>query len=116
MVAFAAVALGLVTGLGPGAIADGASGKLMKALAQELLASVAEMDGALLAAGSADGADAAQGGHFNRVFETRSIGAKGGQKPRAVDRSSPRQIAKQETVGMRVKELSDLFFVPGNVR
>src|SRR5262245_31230473 len=66
---FAAVALGLVTGLGPRAVTDGASAELMKALAQELWASITEVDGgifaALFAAGSAHRADATQGGNFH---------------------------------------------------
>ena len=93
MMPFAAVALGLVTGLGPRAVTNGASGELMKALAQELWTSVAEVDGgmfaALFAAGPAHGADATQGGNFHGVFEAFPIGPKGGQKPRAHGRSGP---------------------------
>jgi hypothetical protein len=73
MVPFARIAQGLVTGLGPRAVTDGASGKLMKALAPELSASAAEVDGgmfaALFPAGSAHGANATQGGNFHGVFE-----------------------------------------------
>ena len=62
MMPFAAVALGLVTGLGPRAVTDGASGELMKALAQEFWASAAEVDGgvftALFAAGPSHRSDA----------------------------------------------------------
>src|SRR5215471_14477146 len=62
MMPFAAVALGLVTGLGPRTVTDGASGELMKALAQELWASAAEVDGgvftALFAAGPSHRSDA----------------------------------------------------------
>ena len=61
MMPFAAVALGLVTGLSPRAVTDGASAKLMKALAQELWTSAAEVDAgmftALFAAGSTYRAD-----------------------------------------------------------
>jgi hypothetical protein len=87
MVPFARIAQGLVTGLGPRAVTDGASGKLMKALAPELSASAAEVDGgmfaALFPAGSAHGANATQGGNFHGVFEASPLGPKGGQKPRA---------------------------------
>jgi hypothetical protein len=82
MVGFAASALGLVTGLGPGAVADGASGEFMEALAQELRAGVAKVDArffaSLFTAGSAHRSDATQGGKFDWVVEPLPIGAKGG--------------------------------------
>ncbi len=84
MVTFAATALGLVAGLGPRAVTDGAFTELMEALAQELWAGTAEVDAGILAgllsAGDAYGANAAQiqqvGGHFEPV----AVGAEGRQQ------------------------------------
>ena len=50
MMSFASGELILIEALGPAAAADRASGKLVKRLAQELGASVAEVDGSLFAA------------------------------------------------------------------
>ena len=81
----------------------------MKALAPELLASAAEVDGgvfsALFPAGSAHGANATQGGNFHGVFEASPLGPKGGQKPRAHRIPSLREIPKQETIRVSVEEL-----------
>jgi hypothetical protein len=64
MMTFAASAPGLVTGLGPRAVTDGASGELMEALAKELWASVAKVDAGVFAglftAGSAHRCNATQ--------------------------------------------------------
>ena len=80
-------------------------GKLMKALAPQLLASAAEVDGgmfaALFPAGSAHGANASQGGNFHGVFEASPLGPKGGQRPHL----QPPGIPKEETIRMSVEEL-----------
>jgi hypothetical protein len=82
MMTFAALALGLVTALGPSAVTDRALSEFMEALAQELWASVSEVDAGffagLLPAGSAHRGDAAQGGKFDWAVKALPIGAKGG--------------------------------------
>jgi hypothetical protein len=82
MVTFATVALGLVTALGPSAVTNGALSELMEALAEELWASMAEVDAGLFAglfsAGSTHRCDATQGGKFDWVIKALPIGAKGG--------------------------------------
>ena len=77
---FAAGTLSFITGGGPGAIADGAIGELVKRLALELWASPAEVDAGALAAGDAHGANAAQVQQVAGVLESVAVGAEGRQQ------------------------------------
>ena len=53
---------------------------------------------------------------FLGKIEPAAIAAKSRKESRRQSRTGPRQVSEQAAIGMRVKELGNLFFVPGNIR
>jgi hypothetical protein len=120
MMSFTSGQLRLIEALSPGTVGDRASGELVKRLAQEFGTSLAEVDGGLLVglltARPSYRSNTAQAGDFLGKLESAAIAAKSRKESRSQSGPGPRQIPEQATIGMRVKELGDLFFVPGNIR
>ena len=69
VMALVASALAVVKGLGPATVRYGSGGELVKALAQELRAGVAQAMGEAFAAGPGNGCDAAKGAYRLSVSE-----------------------------------------------
>ena len=120
MVTFAATALGLVAGLGPRGVTDGAFTELMKALAQELWTGTAAVDAGMFAGlfstGDAHGANAAQTQQVAGNFEAVAVGAEGRQQSWGQCRAGSGQIVKEEPIGMRAENFSDPPFVLSDER
>jgi hypothetical protein len=120
MVTFAAIALGLVTGLGPRAVTDGAFTELMKALAEELWTGTAAVDAGIFAglfpAGDAHRTNAAQIQQVAGNFEPVAIRTEGRQQSWSQCRPGSRQIVKEESIRMRAEEFSDPPFVLSDER
>jgi hypothetical protein len=120
MVTFAAIALGLVTGLGPRAVTDGALTELVESLAKELWAGLAAVNtgvfAGLFSAGDAYRSNAAQIQQIADHFEPAAVGTEGRRQSWSQCRPGSRQILKEESIRMRAEEFSDPPFVLGDER
>src|SRR3984957_13923845 len=108
--------LSLIVGLSPGAKTDRVSSELVKRLSLELWAGPSEVDAKALAAGDADGGNAAQIQQVADDLETATIRAEGRQQSWGERRPGSRQILKEEAIGMRAEEFSDPLFVLSDER
>ena len=108
--------LGLIAGLSPGAETDRVSSELVKRLSLELWAGPSEVDTEALAAGDADGGNAAQIQQVAHDLETATIRAEGRQQSWGERRPGSWQILKEEAIGMRAEEFSDPLFVLSDER
>ena len=99
----------VVEGASPSGEQNGLSGKLMKALAQELGAGQTPMDPVGFAAAFGDRGNAGQHLNLGGTFEAVAIGAKGRQQARSQGGAGSREAVKQGVVIVLLEAVFELL-------